>query len=238
LKNLLILISTLTLLFLAFAQVGFAQEKRQIYVQGEGTVQVDPDMAYVSLGVTTEAPSAEEAQVENAETMRSILAALAEMGIKDDAIETSYFNVYPIYHYDQNKGNQLRGYRVSNTVSVTLDDLSKVGEVIDGSIKAGATNVNSVSFTLADEEPWLNEAMVLAVENARKKAELLAGAAGVKLGPVMTIRDPYAQFEPYYANKEMRMMTLAAAGDAGSYTPISPGKLEVRAVVEMVYAMD
>ena len=108
-KNLLILISTLTLLFLAFAQVGFAQEKRQIYVQGEGTVQVDPDMAYVSLGVTTEAPSAEEAQVENAETMRSILAALAEMGIKDDAIETSYFNVYPIYHYDQNKGNQLRG---------------------------------------------------------------------------------------------------------------------------------
>jgi len=169
--------------------------------------------------------------------MRNILAALGELGIKDDAIETSYFNVYPVYRYDQEKGNQLTGYRVSNTVSVTLDDLSMVGEAIDTAIKAGATNVNSVSFSVADERPWLNEALVLAVENARQKAELLAAAAGVKLGPVMIIRDPSAQFQPYSVGKEMRMVTMAA-GDASSMTPITPGKLEIRAFVEMVYALD
>ncbi|NLY51785.1 MAG: SIMPL domain-containing protein [Firmicutes bacterium] len=231
-------IFTLALLILAVAQFGLAQEIRQIYVQGEGVVQVEPDRAYISLGVTTEAPSAEEAQIKNANSMRNILAALGELGIKDDAIETSYFNVYPIYRYDQEKGNQLTGYRVSNTVSVTLDDLSQVGEAIDSAIKAGATNVNSVNFTLADEKPWLNEAMVLAVENARQKAELLTAAAGVKLGPVMAIRDPSTQFQPYSVGKEMRMMTMAAAGDASSVTPITPGKLEIRAVVEMVYALD
>ena len=213
-------IFTLALLILAVAQFGLAQEIRQIYVQGEGVVQVEPDRAYISLGVTTEAPSAEEAQIKNANSMRNILAALGELGIKDDAIETSYFNVYPIYRYDQEKGNQLTGYRVSNTVSVTLDDLSQVGEAIDSAIKAGATNVNSVNFTLADEKPWLNEAMVLAVENARQKAELLTAAAGVKLGPVMAIRDPSTQFQPYSVGKEMRMMTMAAAGDASSVTPI------------------
>jgi uncharacterized protein YggE len=231
-------IFALTLLILAIAQVGLAQEIRQIYVQGEGVVQVEPDRAHINLGVTTEAPSAEEAQIKNANNMRNILAALGELGIKDDAIETSYFNVYPVYRYDQERGNQLTGYRVSNTVSVTLDKLSMVGEAIDSAIKAGATNVDSVNFTLADEKPWLNEAMVLAVENARKKAELLASAAGVKLGPVMIIRDPSTQFQPYSMGKEMRMMAMAAAGDASSVTPIAPGKLEIRAVVEMVYALD
>ena len=74
-------------------------------------------------------------------------AALGELGIKDDAVETSYFNVYPVYRYDQDRGNQLVGYRVSNNVSVSLADLSLVGEAIDTAIRAGATNVNSVSFT-------------------------------------------------------------------------------------------
>jgi len=230
-------LAALALLVFTLVQVSSAQEIRQIYVRGEGVVLVEPDQAYVSLGVTTEAPSAEEAQIKNANTMRNILAALGELGIKDDAVETSYFNVYPVYRYDQDRGNQLVGYRVSNNVSVSLADLSLVGEAIDTAIRAGATNVNSVSFTLADKEPWLKEAMVLAVEDARQKAELLANAAGVKLGPVMAIRDPNTQFQPYSVGPELRMMALAAA-DAGNTTPIAPGKLEIRAAVEMVYALD
>jgi uncharacterized protein YggE len=231
-----ITVVALVLVSVTFAEVGFAQEIRQIYVRGQGSIAVDPDLAHVTLGVVTQAPEAEEAQAKNATNMRNILAALGEMGIKGEDVETSYFNVYPVYRYDQEKGDQLTGYRVSNTISVKLKDLPKVGEIIDVAIKAGATNVNSVRFALTDEEPWLEKALTLAVEKGRRKAEVMATAAGEKLGPIMVIRDPNTQFEPYFGKGEM--MLMSATADRGMPTPIQPGKLEITAAVEMVFALE
>lgn len=230
-------IVAIALVWIAFPEVGFAQEIRQVYVQGQGSIRVDPDLAYVNLGVVTQAPEADEAQTKNAINMRNILAALGELGIKGEDIETSYFNVYPVYRYSEEKGDQITGYRVSNTISVMLRDLSKVGEVIDVAIKTGATNVNSVRFTLADEEPWRDKALTLAVENGRRKAVVMATAAGEKLGPIMVIRDPKTQFEPYYAGNEM-MVKMVASSDRGMPTYIQPGKLEIEAIVEMVFALE
>lgn len=231
-----IVIIAIALLSVTFTEVGYAQEIRQVYVRGQGSIRVDPDMAFVNLGVVTQALEAEQAQTKNAINMRNILAALGELGIKGEDIETSYFNVYPVYRYDQEKGDQLTGYRVSNTIAVTLRDLTKVGEVIDSAIKAGATNVNSVRFTLTDEEPWLEKALTLAVENGRRKAEVMAKAANEKLGPIMVIRDPSTQFEPYYAKSDS--MLMATVAERGMPTPIQPGKLEITAAVEMVFALE
>ncbi|NMB11223.1 MAG: SIMPL domain-containing protein [Firmicutes bacterium] len=230
-----IAIAVLALVSVAFADVGLAQEIRQIYVRGQGSIGVDPDLAHITLGVVTQALEAEEAQTKNAINMRNILAALGEMGIKGEDIETSYFNVYPVYRYDQENGEQLTGYRVSNTISIKLKDLPKVGEVIDVAIKAGATNVNAVRFALTDEEPWLEKALALAVENGRRRAEVMAKAAGERLGPVMVIRDPSTQFEPYFGKGEM---LLSATADRGMPTPIQPGKLQINAAVEMVFALE
>lgn len=146
------LIAKITLIALIIAVMGgtsmaFGQEIRQIHVRGHGTIKVEPDLAHISLGVVTQAEVAEEAQAQNALNMRNILVALEKLGIEGEDIETSYFNVYPNYRYDQEKGDRLVGYRVSNTISVSLKDLSLVGEVIDRAIAAGATNVNNVHFT-------------------------------------------------------------------------------------------
>ena len=232
-----VVIITIALVWIAFPGVGFAQEIRQVYVQGQGSIRVDPDLAYVNLGVVTQAPEADDAQTKNAINMRNILAALGELGIKGEDIETSYFNVYPVYRYSEEKGDQITGYRVSNTISVMLKDLAKVGEVIDVAIKTGATNVNSVRFTLSNEEPWQDKALTLAVENGRRKAGVMAAAAGEKLGPIMVIRDPNTQFEPYYAGNEM-MVKMVASSDRGMPTYIQPGKLEIKAIVEMVFALE
>lgn len=232
-----IVVIALALLSLSFTEVGFAQEIRQIHVRGYGSMSVEPDLAYVSLGVETQALEAEEAQTKNAINMRNILAVLGEQGIKSQNIETSYFNVYPIYRYNEEKGNQLTGYRVSNSISIRLEDLSKVGEVIDSAIKAGATNVNTVRFTLADEGPWLDKALALAVEDGRRRAEVMATAAGEKLGLVMMMRDPSTSSTPYYAGNEMALKATAMA-DRGVPTPIQPGKLEITAAVEMVFALE
>lgn len=215
--------------------MAFGQEIREIHVRGQGSIKVEPDLAHVSLGVVTQAEVAEAAQAQNALNMRNILVALEELGIEDGDIETSYFNVYPNYRYDQEKGDRLMGYRVSNTISVSLKDLSLVGEVIDRAIAAGATNVNNVQFTIADEEPWLDKALTAAVQDGRRKAEIMATAAGEELGLVMLIRDPGTNLEPYFVKDQMVSRMALSEGAAPTY--IQPGKLEIRASVELIYAV-
>ncbi|NLK08741.1 MAG: SIMPL domain-containing protein [Firmicutes bacterium] len=234
------LLAKMFLVLLIFAvggtSVAFGQELRQVHVRGQGSIKVEPDLAHVSLGVTTEHEVAEEAQGLNALHMRNILDELEKLGIASKDIETSYFNVFPVYKYDQEAGNQLTGYRVSNTIRVQLEDLSLVGEVIDKSIAAGATNVNNVQFTVKDEEQWIEEALTLAVKDARRKAEIMAAAADEKLGLVMVIRDPGTSFEPYLI-KEQAISRMALM-DSSAPTPIQPGQLDVSARVEIIYALE
>lgn len=233
-----VILTSIIVCLLLTAPALAAEEGGRLYVQGQGSISVKADIVYINLGVLTQAKTAGQAQEENARRMQQILAALQELGISPDNLKTSHFNIQPVQRYDKEKGNQIIGYRVTNTINITLEDLDKVGKVIDRSIAAGATNVNSIRFSVVNRESWKDEALAAAVNNARHKAEVLAHAAGVRLGPVLSLRDANVRFEPYDGG----YFQAAKLADRGLQvevpTPIHPGQVEIRASVEMVFALE
>jgi uncharacterized protein YggE len=155
---------------------------RTISVSGQGEVSGKPDQAHLSAGVVTQAPTAATALSANTTAMNRVFAALKTLGIPDNKIQTSNFSVqpqYPPYRPDTAEPRNIVGYQVSNQVSVTVDDLAKLGPALDALVKSGANQLGGVSFAIADPKPLAERARAAAVGNAAAKARTLAGAAGV-----------------------------------------------------------
>ena len=151
---------------------GSGTADRTVTVNGTATIKSKPDEAVVALGVQTQANTAQGALSENATKMSALIASLMDKGIAKDDIATSYVSIYPTYG---NSGTAITGYQADNQVNVTLHDISTVGEVIDDAVKAGANLSNGITFQLSDENQGVNQALSDAVDNARSKAEALAG---------------------------------------------------------------
>ena len=120
---------------------------RTVTVNGTATIKAKPDEAVISLGVQTQANTAQSALADNATKMTALIAALTNKGIAKDDIATSYVSIYPTYG---NSGMAITGYQADNQVNVTLHDISTVGEVIDDAVKAGANLSNGITFKLSD----------------------------------------------------------------------------------------
>ncbi|HID18895.1 TPA: DUF541 domain-containing protein [Candidatus Bathyarchaeota archaeon] len=164
----------------------FPRGERTINVAGIGVAEGKPDRAIVSLSVITREDTAVKAYQLNAEKTNSVIAALKEAGIPEDRMETTGYSLNPVWHYPRGEEPVIIGYECRNSLKVTLEDLDRVGEVIDKGVNAGANQVSSVSFTLSKEarEKLKLEALSLAVKDAKAKAETIAEAAGVTLvGP-------------------------------------------------------
>ncbi len=203
-------------------------DPRLISVSGEATVAVKPDMVTVSFGVETNAATAKEAQQANTSKMNSVITALKSAGIRADDIQTSNFSLYPVYGWEGDRpgGTQiLTGYRCNNTVTARVKVVSTTGTIIDAAINAGATNVGGISFGLQNPDPTKNEALALAVANARAKADVMAKAAGVTITGIYRISDGYAAVVGAMESAA-RMMKDAA-------TPIESGTVTVNATVRM-----
>jgi uncharacterized protein YggE len=202
-------------------------DPRLISVKGEATIAVKPDMVTVSFGVETNGSTAKEAQQANTSRMNSVIAALKAAGIKAEDIQTSNFSLYPVYGWEGDRpgGTQvLTGYRCNNTVTARVRTVSNTGTIIDAAVNAGATNVGGIIFGLQNPEPTQNEALALAVENARSKAEVMAKAAGVTITGIYKISDGYATVDGF----ESAARVLKDAS-----TPIESGTVTVRATVRM-----
>jgi len=128
-----------------------------ITVNGEGTVKVKPDMAYVNIGCGHHQQTAEDAQRKNSDVMNKVIQALKGMGIAEDDIKTTNYSIYPEQNYDE-KTNQsiITGYHVSNMIEVTVRDINNVGNVIDRAGKAGANRMYNVRFTISDDSAFIN----------------------------------------------------------------------------------
>ncbi|MGM9540108.1 SIMPL domain-containing protein [Anaerovibrio sp.] len=198
-----------------------------ISVSGRGSVDVAPDMATVNIGIVTTGKTAQLAQAENARIASDVTAALGKLGIFSKDIQTHY-TMSPVY--EKGDYRKVAGYRASNTVTVTVNDVDKTGKVIDTALSSGATDVNGLSFGLKDVKSVRNSALQMAVQDARSKADAIAGALGVNIIGIQNVKEGGGNFARYeMANARLARMDGAVAAD----TPVSAGTVEVEADVNI-----
>lgn len=198
---------------------------RLITVSASGYAYAEPDQARLSAGVTAEADSAEAALSANTELMRKVVDGLKEAGIDAKDIQTSNFNVEPRYTNPRDGTSPaINGYRVSNQVGILVRDLKSLGGLLDKLVSLGANQVYGLAFEVSKQETLKDEARKDAIANARRRAELLAAAAGSKVDEVMTISE-----ESSYGGPRPMAMRAAKAEAA----PIESGTetLEARVTV-------
>lgn len=206
--------------------------QRTITVSGEGEARAVPDQAQLSAGVVTAAKTAAAALAANTKAMNGVFATLKKIGVPDKSMQTSDFSVSPQYPTDSVSDNARRivGYQVSNTVNVTLDDLSKLGPALDALVSSGANNIGDIGFSIRDPKPLMAQARAAAVQDAIARAQTYAKAAGLTLGPIVTIQE--GEYSP-----PRPMFRAMAAMAAPSPVPVAAGEQTVSANVTIVWAL-
>jgi hypothetical protein len=198
-------------------------------VTGNGKVTVVPDVARVYLGVTLTKPTVKEARDAAARTMTDVIAAIKGLGVADADIQTTGLSLSA--RYADGSSTKIVGYVISEQVRVTVRDLDKAGDVVDAATAKGATDVNGISFELADPARAQDDARAAAVSAAQASAQAMATAAHVTLGAVVSISDASTPSPIYYG-------AAAAAPMADVKTPVQPGTQDVSAAVTVVFELD
>jgi uncharacterized protein len=200
-----------------------------IVVSGTGRVAVDPDVAELRLGVAVSRPSVAAARAAAAETMTAIIDAVLAAGVAQRDVRTTLLSVQPRYDYRDGKAPTLVGYDLNNIVEVTVRDLAGLGAVVDGSLSAGATSLDGLSFRVDDPREAERAARTAAVAEARSRAEILAEAAGVAIAGVAGI----VEGGPPPTWPQPKAQMLRAAADAG--TPVEAGTTEISVTVTVTF---
>lgn len=218
---------------LAAGGAGFASADEaaagRITVTGEGRVDTVPDMATVSLGITSAGATAAEAMAANSAELARVLANLEAAGITGRDVQTTGLSLNPDWRSEPDgTGSRIAGFVAGNSVTVRLRALDRVGTVLDVAIRDGANTLNGLNFGLQDPAPAEAEARRRAVADAKARAELLAGAAGVTLGAIRTIAETQEQAAP---GPLLRMAAESAVGGV----PVEGGEVSTRAFVTIVW---
>ena len=218
------------ILCVGFASGALAQQAPQgITVSGEGVVSLAPDTATIRLGVSERAASAAEAMAQTSEKVRGILNQLDSLKIAGLDRQTSGLYLRPVYDNGSRNDTtpvQVSGYEAGNTVSVTVPDLSKLGQLLDAVVAEGANDFNGLQFGLQDNQAALEQARKDAVSDAMARAQQLADAARVKLGKVVSMSETSQGFRPM----EMRSAQMKSMD-----MPIETGEVDVSAQVSLQF---
>jgi uncharacterized protein YggE len=197
-----------------------------------GETKIAPDMASINLGVTNTASTAAKAMSDNDGQMAKVMAALRAGGVAAKDIRTSGLSVNPQYAYEQGQPPRLTGYQASDQLTVTVHDLARLGAAIDASVGAGATQVNGISFGLADPTAAENAARELAVRALQAKAELYARATGYRLSRLVSLNEG--------ATEGVRPPTpilMAQSRVQALPTTVAPGELTIRIDISGLYEL-
>lgn len=218
------------LIFATLPMAALANGGGRITVTGEGQVSGAPDMATVSLGVTTQAKTAAEAMAANNVQLGLVLERLRGAGIEERDLQTSGLSLNPDWQQPEGETQpRIVGYVASNMLTVRVRAIDTLGTVLDKAVIDGANTFNGVSFGLSDPQPALDQARKAAVADAMARAKLLTEAAGLKLGPVISITEGGNQGGP------MPMFRMDAA--AAPAVPVATGEVATTASVTIVFGL-
>jgi uncharacterized protein len=223
----------LTVLFLiqsaALAQEHPEKQTRPwIRAMGEATIMAKPDQAQIVIGVVTQLPNAQAAATQNAEKLDTVITALRKTLGPDGEIKTISYSLNPIRVYPKEGGDpKITGYQAINLVEVKTGDLTKVGAVIDAAALSGANEIQSLRFTLKDEQSTRLLALRDAAKSARAQVEAIASALGQKIIRVISAEEGGGAVRPLYAEASI------AGRAASAPTPVEPGTIEISATVTL-----
>jgi uncharacterized protein YggE len=199
-----------------------------ISVTGEATVSVPPDLAQVDAGVTSDAKTAREASDANSAAMGKVLLALKSAGIEQKDYQTSRLSLQPEYAPNRQGPSPVVGYRASNRVTIRVRDVTKVANVIDTLVGAGANDIGGINFMVSQASKLLDDARTQAVADARRKAEIYAKAAGASLGAPLSISEEGAAPRPVFRAKMVAEMAAA---------PVAQGEETLSVTVNVSWAI-
>ncbi|MNW41074.1 26 kDa periplasmic immunogenic protein precursor [compost metagenome] len=212
-----------------------ALQKNIINVVGSGEISVKPDIAYLTIGVETQADTAKEAQSANSTKMAKLNTLLKDtwkIDVKD--IQTGQFYVQPNYSYSEKEGQKVKGYSAYHTINVKYRDLSKIGQLLDAASNAGANRIDNVRFSTENPDQYQEQVIQKAMANADLKASAIAKAAKRQVGLVLSVTQASVETPTYMENYKV----MAATADSGAAsTSVEPGEITVKTTLNVVYEM-
>jgi uncharacterized protein YggE len=217
---------------LAQAQATVANEPPVIVVSGEGVVKAAADQAFVRIGAETRSKVSKEAQAQNATAMSAVQQRLASAGITKDAIRTVSFDLQMEFDYSNGKQTP-RGFVARNTIDVRVDDLARVGDVLDAATASGATTIHGLRFDLKNRPALEREALQRAVSDGMARAESAAAGAKRAVDRVVRIEETGMRGPM----PPQPMMAMRANMEPAPATPIAAGEIEIRAQVNVTVAI-
>ncbi len=208
------------------------KDSKTITVHGTSSITLKADYASINLGVSTKGATVAEAQSANSDAMDKVIAAIRELGIAEEDIATSSFNVYANYDYQYSKlteGESVSGYQVDNMLTITVRDLSLVSKVLDSGMAAGANQSYGFNFNSSKQAEAYDEALKAAVKDGARKAGLLAASVDKDLGSLVSMEEKEYSYNLYGGT------AMYKAEDSAGSTPILAGQIVVNATVTMTY---
>lgn len=222
------------LALLACAQPLLAQDAARpsepvVVTTGHATIVAAPDRAFATVTAESRSRNSADAQKQNAEAMTAVLQKVQQAGVPKDAIRTIAYDLQPEFDY-ANGRQTFRSFVARNTVEVRLDNLDRIGAVIDAAATGGATSIGGIRFDVRNRETFERDALRMAVADARARAEAAAAGAGRTIDRVVRIEEAGV---PDYPRPMLRM----AAADQAATTPITPSSVEIQARVTLTASL-
>lgn len=217
----------------SFAQLPEAPETATLTVDGEGRAFKAPDIVVIDIGVTTRADTPAQALADNSTQMQAVIDVVLAAGVEERDVSTAHFTINPVYGEQRpemmNRPPEIIGYEVTNQASVRIRDIANSGTILDAVVAAGANRINGIRFTIDEPQPVRDEAMVAAIADAQRKAEVMAEAAGVRLVRILSVSS-YANVQPVAYDRAEFATAMAAPPP-----PILGGEQAITATATIVY---
>jgi uncharacterized protein len=217
------------------AQPRSTEERPNITVSGEAEVRAEPDLAFVTVGVTVVAPTSQDAMDQVSQRLTDVIASARAQGVEARDIQTTGISLQPVFRARPRPDEppEIEAYRATNNVSITVRDVGRAGVVLDAASRSGANVIGGLRFALSNVDELRRQALADAVREAERKARAIANAGGVSISSVLSIVEEGGAVPQPVA----RTATLLQAPAEGVAPPVEPGELIVRARVRVSYGI-